>query len=170
MNTLRTSNLILGCRRFTWICAQSILSSTKDIFSTSNSQQYPHLCLSLHLSWFSPGSWDDSGLLTVFLLTSRIWFHLPPHPPPPLPLSFLSSSSTQLPHSPLSPQCPLISNISVYSFNLCLSAMGLCFVLIRSSRPPLLRGVAVRQQCSPLFSGSQLVYWSSSENPWVKNA
>lgn len=50
-------------------------------------------------SLFHPGSWGDSALLIVFLLTSGIRFHLPlPSVLRSLNLSILSSPSTSLSH------------------------------------------------------------------------
>lgn len=64
------------------------------------------ICVS---SLFHPGSWGDSGLLIVFLLTSS-WFHLPVLPLPSLllspSLSILSSPSTSL------CQCPFMFELS----------------------------------------------------------
>lgn len=46
--------------------------NTTDVSGGRKSYQCFHLCLFQHLTLFSPGSWDDSGLLTVFLLTSGV--------------------------------------------------------------------------------------------------
>lgn len=56
------------------------VSSSNDTDNDTGYKSYQciYLCNFLHLSLYSPGSWDDSGLLTVFLLTSGIWFNLRP--------------------------------------------------------------------------------------------
>ena len=92
-----------------------IASSSNDLDTCSKSDQCLHLYPILHLCLYSPGSRDDSGLVTVFLLTSGIWFHLlPPLRSPPFSLFFHPVPySFPTPHYLLSS----ISNVNTWSFS-----------------------------------------------------
>lgn len=89
------------CHVFLWLNLL-IVSSSNGFSAAYKSHHCFHLYLVLHLSLCCPGRWDDSRLLTPFLLTSGIWFlllplllvALLPFLTPLFTLSILLSSST----------------------------------------------------------------------------
>lgn len=104
------------------------------------------ICVS---SLFHPGSWGDSGLLIVFLLTSGVWFHLP------VLHSSLSSFSPVSPSSRLRPpHCPSVRsclNSALLSTLLPPSACSCCprRLFDKTFRSSNEQKPAARQQWSP---------------------